>query len=332
MKKKYLFLAAAYLLAALFLLGAFWILHAEREKKPGEYPKIYQQYVYNWFIEEDSVTGLDIDWLTGDVDLVIKEDGDSIVIREYAVKRLTEQQVLNLSEDGDNLKIKWNENLFNLQMFDQNKKNLVVEIPRSFAESMRELKCSTASGNIRFDKIAAENIHLACATGSVLGQEVRAETAYMRSVTGDIQLSQMVCGQLELFTVSGDVTANMLQAETAAIQTTSGRVLVDGSLNTEANIRSVTGEIQLRSALCPKTTVLRSVSGEIGLYLPPSAGEEGFDLQYFSVSGQLRSDFTYDNADGNENSSRGRSKIGKGVSALDIKTTTGLMGIYHSAG
>ena len=106
-----------------------------------------QDYRYSWNVDEDPVTGLNISWFHGPVELKVG-DGNVIYVTERSSGELEEGEQLELSSSGGVLTIKWNSQLLALDLLDTRSKALAVQVPAQVAAQLKELRCTTVSGTV----------------------------------------------------------------------------------------------------------------------------------------------------------------------------------------
>lgn len=167
--------------------------------------------------------------------------------------------------------------------------------------------------------------------------------ANLRTMSGDIDLRDIAGNSLNAATVSGDVKLKGAQVEQASIRTTSGEINID-EIAGDLELRSISGDIEVRDAqvghLTASTTSgsldyvgglgkdsahnITSVSGDVRLRLP---GDSGFLLNASTISGDLESAFTLNDAEEDRRSLNG--KIGAGGALLTITTTSGDISIQQ---
>ena len=164
-----------------------------------------------------------------------------------------------------------------------------IELPRQSRITAR-----TINGGIKAENVAGE-LELHAANGAI---EVKGapEEAYLETMNAPIQfegrrspvVAKTLNGAIELEGVSGEVEA----------QTVSGRIRVEGTEIERAELRTMAGEIELRSSLAKGARVnAKSFSGPVRLRLPETTSAR-FEVQ--SWSGPLHSDFASRLTNGDE--------------------------------
>ena len=321
--------AAAALLTGVLAVGLtsdnFGLSLLKREAERGPATLSGYRYGYRWDPEETPVSGLDVEWARGSVELRVS-DASLIRITEKSDGRdLAEADKLKLSFSGGVLRIKWNRRLLGLTWLDNTRKDLVVDLPRSLMDgSLKTLKCANAAGDITLGEgFAAQRLELSSASGSVLVPGFEGESAKLSSVSGNVQARGLaLSGKLETATVSGDQEIQDFTAAQLSLDTVSGGARCAGAAQA-AETDSVSGDVRLELAANPETVEMDSVSGSLTLALPAGSG---FRASYGSVSGRFTSSF-----DGEETgkSRSGEFTAGDGSATLRLNTTSGDMAIVE---
>ena len=159
--------------------------------------------------------------------------------------------------------------------------DLEVELPRNSRITAR-----TSNGKIKAEGVAGELV-LHSASGEIEVEGAPRE-AYLETMSGEIKFegehSEVVArtlnGEIELKGVTGAVEAS----------TMSGQIKVEGDAIERAELRTMSGEIELDASLAQGARVeAKSYSGQVRLRLPDDTSAR-FDVQSFS--GGLQSDFS----------------------------------------
>lgn len=198
--------------------------------------------------------------------------------------------------------------------------DLEVEVPRKSRITARIL-----NGGIKAEGVEGELfLHAANGAIEVKGAPHRAQLETLNAAIkfeGDHSevVAKTLNGEIELKGVSGDVEA----------ATVSGRIRVEGDAIERAQLRTMSGEIELDSSLAEGARVdARSYSGRVRLRLPGSTSAR-FDVQSFS--GGVRSEFAAtltDDASGQGPWHRGWSQrrsfvVGDGDAQISIESFSG---------
>ena len=288
-----------------------------RRLRPGGALSFDQDYRYSWNVDEDPVTGLDISWFHGPVELKVG-DGNVIYVTERSSGELAEGEQLELSSSGGVLTIKWNSQLLALDLLDTRSKALAVQVPAQVAAQLEELRCTTVSGTVTARGFSAEELEFASDSGSLELYDLRGEEASFQAGSGALLLQgAQIAGELRADTGSGTLELRDVAAGRAELSSVSGGLWYQGQAD-ELSAGTISGAVEAALAACPQQARMTSVSGGLTLALPEDAG---FEAAFSSMSGEFRSDFPVSGDRGPS----GRALYGDGRCKLEFATTSGSM-------
>lgn len=255
--------------------------------QPGAVPVSTEEgsvLTYTWKAAE--VTQIQVEWASGDVELKIGQ-GEDIVITETGSKALGEEEKLRLSGSPSSLKIKWKDEVFSFSLFDNLRKDLVIEVPEAVAAKLQLVDCSLADGLASCEGFSVEEFTVSTASGPVQLADLSVGELVVNTASGRVDLNHISGKEMEVQTASGALEAKNITAENGAFTTVSGQLDLSGNIG-ELNGSSVSGAITAKLDNCPASGEFDSVSGGITLTIPEN---EGFRCEYSTVSGNFRSDF-----------------------------------------
>lgn len=137
-------------------------------------------------------------------------------------------------------------------------------------------------------------------------------------VSGDIIIEGGGYSQVDLSTVSGNQELRELQADTLNQYVISGNIRDESIECNRIELDSVSGNIESYFTQMPYKLEAGTVSGDIDLRLPEN---DGFEINYETVSGDLRTDFDIEWK--NKDKREGRGIYKKENSSLEIETISG---------
>lgn len=322
MERSRIFTIAAWAIGALFLGAVAAVGFATGGFGLGELSQpqeeaFDQDYRYSWNVDEDPVTGLDISWFHGPVELKVG-DGNVIYVTERSSGELEEGERLELSSSGGVLTIKWNSQLLALDLLDTRSKALAVQVPAQVAAQLKELRCTTVSGTVTARGFSAEELEFASDSGSLELYDLRGEEASFQAGSGALLLQgAQIAGELRADTGSGTLELRDVAAGRAELSSVSGGLWYQGQADQLA-AGTISGVVEAALAACPQQARMTSVSGGLTLALPEDAG---FEAAFSSMSGEFRSDFPVSGDRGPS----GRALYGDGRCKLEFATTSGSM-------
>ena len=114
------------------------------------------------------VETIDLDWIDGNVTVVICQDA-YISVTEKAPAELTEKTRLhwNVSEDGKTLSIKYRGSSSFFGTNKDKEKDLILRIPEKLIGQLKTLSINAVSSNVTVSDVLIENINVTTASGNV---------------------------------------------------------------------------------------------------------------------------------------------------------------------
>lgn len=182
--------------------------------------------------EGTNITALDIDWISGEAEILVTNDTD-ILVREQSERGISASYAMVESERDGVLKVRYAADEF-LSLPNLPHKNLTVYLPRAVAEKLTEVRLNSVSADFDVAALTVKN-----------------------TLTFD--------------SVSGDLETDFITADSAEVNTVSGKIDLDGSFR-QVTGGSTSGEVDLALRKCPEKLDLVTVSGDVELKLPQNAG------------------------------------------------------------
>ncbi|MBE5794787.1 MAG: DUF4097 domain-containing protein [Clostridiales bacterium] len=208
------------------------------------------------------VEDIDINWGDGMVNVAYHE-GDEIILKETADKKLSKDLELHWYLDGKELKVQYAAS--GIRTLPNLDKELTVLLPAGL--ELDDVKINVASAEVQADGIEADEINVNTASGRVaLRQAGHAEKVAVNSASGDVAVAIADADTLKINTVSGKVVADVYQAD-------------------EVKGTSASGAVVMQFAHMPDQIDVDSVSGNVDFLLPANGG---FTASVDSLSGSVR--------------------------------------------
>ena len=321
LKKRHIFTITACAIAAIFFTCVLAVgMSAEPPGTVSEGPRAYSnQKVLD--MGEYTVDSLDISWLTGPVTVGASPDGN-IHITERSAKELGESDMMKVSVDSGELKIRWDDQWFrkyfnfNFGWFGQKEKELEVLLPPAVAGELQEAVVGNVSGDLSVTGCTAETLKVSTVSGKLTVNACSAQEAGAESVSGGIALSGVAAsGKLTVNTVSGGMELTGISAGELGLDTVSGGCRISGEVS-ELTVNTVSGDVSASLSAVPGKADMDSVSGGLRLELPAGSG---FTAEHDSVSGSFECAFPTEDLGG------GRVRCGGGGADIRMNTTSGGM-------
>ena len=225
--------------------------------------------------------GVDVQIVNGDVTIRLDEDPEADVSLDGDLENLE----LRISDDGV-LSVRQGNTASSSFFFLRGLAAADVELtlPRRFWDF---LQLSTVNGDIDVDmnlKVGQLSIKTTSGDAQVNGADF--QELLFKSASGDLDTGDLRGGSVQAETASGDVQLSGSFVSVRA-NTASGDVSLEGEAQ-ELQFGSVSGDVELDLRQIPRQLTMSSKSGDCELTMP---GNEGFTLQFSTVSGELDSDF-----------------------------------------
>ena len=234
-------------------------------------------------VYEPHIRAIEIDWVKGDVELLLSEDDRYLSISQETDEAIAESADLRwcVDENGT-LRIKFRESGFFFSLGMQSKR-LTVRVPVAIAEQLERTSLTLENGNVTVNALATNAMNLTCKKGTVTFNECRIpsltvslESGVLR-FTGDceeqfvfagkaaeLSLSPTVCPRLvALTTGSGNMNVTLPQDASFSVSMTTGK----GRVVSEFPLTEVGGKQICGDGACAMTVT--SEGGELRLTQRP---------------------------------------------------------------
>ena len=195
-------------------------------------------------VPAEDITALDIDWVAGDVKIMVT-DGEEIVVTEHADRGIPAEYALCVEADNT-LRIRYSNDVWGIDMPE---KDLTVLLPRTVAENLTAVDLSGVSANFAVDKLTVRESFSFDTTSGKLKTEVLTATgakADVNSVSGDIELDGSF-REVKAGSTSGEIDLMLRNAPAAVeVSTVSGEVDVELPAGTGFTLdySTVSGELE----------------------------------------------------------------------------------------
>ncbi len=264
--------------------GRDWVVSAGYSKERGFFCERGQSRpVTGTAFPSRDLKGVDIKLYNGDVAVHLLDDPEA----DLTLDGDTDQLELRLSEEGI-LSIRQGKTASASFFFARGLASADVKLylPRRLWSF---LQVASVNGDVRIDDgLEAEQLIVKTTSGDLEAEHLCCRQMIFKSASGDLDCGNLT-GDVQADTVSGDITLSGSMG-TLRASSISGDVEISGSVR-EARCTSASGDVLLKTGVLPEFLELASKSGDCEARLP---GDQGFTLQYSTVSGCLRSGFPLD--------------------------------------
>ena len=195
-------------------------------------------------VPAESITALSIDWVAGDVKIMVT-DGEEIVVTEHVDRGIPEEYALCVEADNT-LRIRYSNDVWGNDMPE---KDLTVLLPRTVAENLTAVNLSGVSADFAVDKLTVRESFSFDTTSGRLKTEALTATgakADVNSVSGDIELDGSF-REVKAGSTSGETDLKLRNGPAAVeVSTVSGEVDVELPAGTGFTLdySTVSGELE----------------------------------------------------------------------------------------
>jgi hypothetical protein len=289
-------------------LGSVEDLIESLDLKRLESPHVYESKsdrIYNEDVEK-----VIIDGLHADVTINVSDDNQAHVDYEISKKLLGKLSTeVTSRQEGKTLYVTVS-SINKIFKSSLDPVDLHLELPNS----LKELKCKTASGDIKIDELNFETLEIHSVSGDIGLDDINADLILINGVSSDINCSS-IGGQLQLRSVSGDIEVDSHTGKILSIESVSGDINYEGSAE-DIRINTTSGDACLE-AKSIKSLSANTISGDVRLEM--DVDHKGLTVSFISNSGELRiGDEDYDTPRHNKSII-----IGDGLIKLNHKSISG---------
>ena len=195
-------------------------------------------------VPAEDITALDIDWVAGDVKIMVT-DGEEIVVTEHADRGIPAEYALLLEADNT-LRIRYSNDVWGIDMPE---KDLTVLLPRTVAENLTAVDLSGVSADFAVGKLTVRDaFSFDTTSGKLEMQSMNAPQAKatVSSVSGDIELDGSF-REVKAGSTSGEIDLKLRNGPAAVeVSTVSGEVDVELPAGTGFTLdySTVSGELE----------------------------------------------------------------------------------------
>ena len=195
-------------------------------------------------VPAESITALSIDWVAGDVKIMVT-DGEEIVVTEHADRGIPEEYALCVETDNT-LRIRYSNDVWGIDMPE---KDLTVLLPRTVAENLTAVDLSGVSADFAVGKLTVRDaFSFDTTSGKLEMQSMNAPQAKATgsSVSGNVELDGSF-REVKAGSTSGEIDLMLRNAPAAVeVSTVSGEVDVELPAGTGFTLdySTVSGELE----------------------------------------------------------------------------------------
>jgi len=289
-------------------LGSVKDLVESLDLKRLESPQAYESKTDRIYSED--VEKVIIDGLHADVTINVSDDNQAHVDYEISKKLLGKLSAeVTSRQEGKTLYVTVS-SINKIFKSSLDPVDLHLELPNS----LKELNCKTASGDIKIDELNFQTLEVHSISGDIGLDDIDADLILINGVSSDVVCSK-ISGQLQLRSVSGDIEVDAHTGKVLSIESVSGDIDYEGSA-TDIRINTTSGDACLE-ARSIKNLSANTISGDVHVDL--SLAHKGLTVSFISNSGELSiGDEDYDTPRHNQSII-----VGDGSIKLNLKSISG---------
>lgn len=264
----------------------------------------------NATISEGILTEIDIDYITGSVEVEISSEIDEFTIEESFKKELDEDEKVHYLFEKGKLTIKYRASS-SKKVKTNLEKSLTIKVPAD-RQQLTKISSNTTSANV---KIKGNFLNGAVA-GSI--SEVN-----LNSTSGGIIVGGLNISELTVKTSSGNIDIKTcIVSKSVVLESVSGGVYTSGITTPTIDAKSVSGSMRLR-LLTTGNVKAETTSGSVEIGFPNEI--KAYTIDFETRSGKYSTDFN-EKVDG----SLRRYGAGSGITVV-VKTVSGAMSVKQYA-
>ena len=236
------------------------------------------KHVTNTYALEGEFDNIDISVDEADVIFKPVDEGGA---RAVCVEREKVRHAVEVENGTLRIRAVDRRNPFDHLSFFSKSLSITVYLPRNDFDN---ISIRTATGDVRFDSLTANEIKLKTSTGDIRVSSVDCAGTVSATVsTGDIRFTGLNCKKLTTEGSTGDITLDDCTAAEIAVKTSTGDVRFAGSDAAKITVKTSTGDV-IGSLRTPKVFTVNTSTGDVSV--PHSS--EGGSCEIKTSTGDVR--------------------------------------------
>lgn len=255
------------------------------------YPDSASYDIGDFSANADSVSSLDVEWISGSVN-ISEYDGDDIKVSEDGFEDVDTTMRYRIKDGKLSIrfcKSGWHSVSFGIGRKSLHK-DLTILVP--IGKQFKELEFDLVSSSLEVEDITTTSFDV-------------------ETVSGSVNVYSMTVDDINIEGVSGSITLENISGKTVEVENVSGRIEYSGTVN-EIDFNTVSGGITAEFDEAPKIVNIESVSGSSTIKMPKT----GITARIDAVSGNVR-------AFGDKLGKSGSVTLGDGYMMLNVDTISG---------
>ena len=296
-------------------LGSIFVYSLVTDSDMGLIPTMATGKEIEYEVSLQDIEEISLNLVSQDV-YVYESNDEKLYIKHYANKELTEKEKLQVMQKGNKISItkkdKINFNLFNFNRWSLNEQ-VEVYIPVSYKGN---LDFRTVSGELELSDLTLDELSCHSTSGEIKLSNIKAKELSISDTSGDCELNDVEAESIQTKTTSGDVKIKDVKVDRIIASQVSGTFKIKG-IGKSLDLKGVSGSIEVDLDEMAEEIQMETVSGDMELDIPEN---DGFELTFNTVSGNIKSDF---DLSGSLNKKSSKYTYGEGKSQINIRSTSG---------
>lgn len=296
-------------------LGSIFVHRLTTDSDMGLTPAMASGKEIEYEVSLKDIEEISLNLVSQDV-YVYGSNDDKLYIKHYVNKNLVEKEKLQVTKKGNKISIvkqnKIGVNFFNFNIWGTNEQ-VEVYLPVNYNNN---LDFRTVSGELELSGLTLDELSCHSTSGEIKLNDIKAKELSVNEVSGDLELTDVEAESVRTKTTSGDVKIKGVRLDRIKASQISGNFEMKG-ISQYLDLNSVSGEIEIDLDEMAEEVQRETVSGDIELSIPEN---NGFELTYNTVSGDIKSDF---DLSGGINTKNNKYIYNNGGSQMSIRTTSG---------
>lgn len=220
-------------LVCLFFSGCSFYISVGKYSDSDKYLVGDQEY-------SGELVELDIDWVSGTVELIEDSSAEAITLKEETDYEAEELKVRSYFSDGK-LLIKFGKSGYRGKVGLGQRKYLEIRY-----KDVSKIKVNLTSGSLKAESITCDSLDLDMTSGEVVINKLSCDSAEIDLSSGKVNIEELVCNNLDCDMTSGKCVISVKTLKEGSFDMTSGRVTltIPSTFATKVKFAKTTGRLK----------------------------------------------------------------------------------------
>jgi DUF4097 and DUF4098 domain-containing protein YvlB len=244
----------------------------------------------------ENIHSIDIETVSGNITIT---PGKTDKLTVELINDLDDPEQLNPELEADDGELSIEENFTGRRV--RGETHWTVYLPKS--AKLRSIECSTASGDMLFERfdvdfietesasgevsinsLTAKELELSTASGAIILEDCKVDFVEASSASGKISVNSVRAKEIDLSTASGKIVVEDCEAKTIETSSASGKISVGSVSTEELELSTASGRIIVEDSDVEELVEASCASGNVEIYLSRLPSEH---LRASSASGDV---------------------------------------------